>query len=185
MEIISTFIKGLFEVVPKTYGDNRGWFLEFYKNTALTEIGWNIPMPQDNLSYSKKGVVRGLHLQLQPYAQAKIVSVIQGKVLDVVVDLRPSSATYGKVYQCLLDSEKHNMLLIPAGFAHGFSALADSLFFYKCSAVYHPAYETGIIWNDPRLKIDWRINAPLVSDKDQQLPTFEELERKLLISPNV
>ena len=142
-------------------------------------------MVQDNLSFSKKGVIRGLHLQLEPFAQGKIVTVVQGKVLDVVVDLRKNSPTFGKTFSCLLNSETHNMLMIPEGFAHGFAALTDSLFFYKCSSPYHPEFETGIIWNDPQLKIDWKIEHPVLSEKDLQLPTLEELLRKSLISPKV
>ncbi len=185
MEIKATGIESLFEVIPRTYQDNRGWFLEFFKNTSLKDFGLTNPLVQDNLSFSKKDVVRGLHLQLEPFAQAKLVTVLQGKVLDVVVDLRRNSATFGKVFSCVLDSEKHNMLVIPEGFAHGFSALADSLFFYKCSNLYNPKFETGIIWNDPQLKIDWSVKYPIVSEKDQQLPTLEELIRKSLISPKV
>ncbi|MEK6782570.1 MAG: dTDP-4-dehydrorhamnose 3,5-epimerase [Bacteroidota bacterium] len=183
MEIRSTGIEGLYEVIPHTYLDNRGWFLEFFKTTFLPDFELINPLVQDNLSFSKRGVVRGLHLQLEPFTQAKIVSVLQGKVLDVVVDLRKGSTSFGKVYSCILDSEKHNLLVIPEGFAHGFSALADSLFFYKCSNLYNPKFETGIVWNDPQLKIDWKIENPILSEKDQHLPTLEELLRKSLISP--
>ncbi len=185
MEILQTGIDGLFEVVPRKYEDNRGWFLEFFKATSLQNFGWNNPMVQDNLSFSKKGVIRGLHLQLEPHAQAKMVSVIQGKVLDVAVDLRRNSSTFGKSFSCMLTSEKHNMLVIPEGFAHGFAALEDSYFFYKCSNLYNPKFETGIIWNDPQLNIDWMIEHPVVSEKDMQLPSLEELVRKSLISPKV
>jgi len=185
MEIIPTAIEGLFEVIPHTYRDNRGWFLELFKTTFLKEIGWIDQPAQDNLSFSQKGVIRGLHFQVEPFGQAKLVTVLQGKVLDVVVDLRKTSATFGKIFSCALDSERHNMLAIPEGFAHGFAALTDALFFYKCSKPCHQGSKTGIIWNDPQLKIDWKVEQPTMSEKDRQLPTLDVLLRKSLISPNV
>ena len=185
MEIRPTGIEGLHEIIPQTYQDNRGWFLELFKAASLKELGWTSPLLQDNLSFSTKGVIRGLHLQLEPFAQGKIVTVLHGKVLDVVVDLRKNSLTFGKTFSCILNSDTHNMLVIPEGFAHGFGALADSLFFYKCSNPYHPDFETGIIWNDAQLNIDWGIEHPTLSKKDTQLPTLEELLRKSLISQKV
>ena len=185
MEVKSTGIEGLYEIIPSVYEDSRGWFQEFYKTTNQKDFGLSNLLVQDNLSFSKKGVVRGLHLQLEPFAQAKLVAVLQGKVLDVVVDLRKESATFGKTYSIVLDSEKHNMLMIPEGFAHGFSALADSLFFYKCSNLYNANFETGIVWNDPQLNIDWQIEHPVLSEKDRQLPLLKDLLGKSLISPKV
>ena len=183
MEIKTTGIDGLLEVYPKVYHDDRGLFVEVFTPALKAKLGLPLAFVQDNLSFSKKNVVRGLHLQLPPFAQAKLISVIKGSVLDVAVDLRKNSPTFGKSYSVVLDDEKHNMLVIPEGFAHGFAALADSYFFYKCSSAYHPQSETGIIWNDPTLNINWGINSPVVSQKDLQLPSLEEFIRNSVISP--
>ncbi len=183
MQIIETPIEGLIEIVPTVYQDSRGWFYESFKETTFKAAGINYSFVQENQSFSKKGVIRGLHFQRQPYAQAKLASVLMGKVLDVVVDLRPASRTFGQVFTCVLDGVRRNMLMVPDGFAHGFSALEDSLFFYKCSNFYNKESESGIIWNDPQLAIDWRVENPIVSEKDQLLPTLNELLRKSVISP--
>ena len=175
MQVKETGFLGLIELIPSVFPDDRGWFFEFYKEDVLKKHNMPTYFPQDNISFSKKGVIRGLHLQRPPYAQAKLVTVLLGIVMDVVVDLRQGSATFGKVYRCLLDGDKHNFLMVPEGFAHGLAALEDSLFHYKCSNVYNKASEAGIVWNDPDLKIDWPVSNPIVSDKDQQLPTFKEL----------
>lgn len=182
MQIIPTPFHGLFEIVPAVFGDDRGWFFEFYRKGNFSAAGIEYEFVQENQSFSKKGVIRGLHFQTGQHAQAKLVSVMHGKVLDVVVDLRPASPTFGKVYYCTLDSERHNMLMVPDGFAHGFSALEDSVFFYKCSKEFNKASEAGIIWNDPELSIDWQVEKPLVSEKDMMLPTLSELLRKSVIS---
>lgn len=183
MQIIETGIAGLLEIVPQVYHDSRGWFLEFYKETSFHQHGIRYPFPQENLSFSKKGVVRGLHFQREPWQQAKLVSVLKGKVMDAVVDLRKGSATFGKSFTCILDADKHNSLMVPDGFAHGFAALEDSIFLYKSSGVYNREAEGGIVWNDPNLKIDWPFENPTLSEKDSNLPTFSELLRKSLISP--
>ncbi len=182
MQIITTEFEGLTEIIPDVYHDNRGWFLEFYKDTAFRANGITYLFPQVNLSHSHKGVIRGLHFQQAPWQQAKLVSVLQGRVLDVVVDLRPNSKTFGKSYSCILDDVRHNLLMVPEGFAHGFAAIEDSLFIYKSSNVYNRESESGIVWNDATLNIEWPFEAPIVSDKDRQLPTFNELLRKSLIS---
>jgi dTDP-4-dehydrorhamnose 3,5-epimerase len=182
MQIKTTGIEGLVEIMPTIYHDDRGWFYEFYKEEAFIKNGITTKFVQENQSFSKKGVVRGLHLQLPPYQQAKLVSVISGKVLDVVVDVRKNSKTFGQVYYCLLESEKHNMLMVPEGFAHGFVALEDSIFFYKCSNFYNKESETGIVWNDPQLKVDWQVSHPIISEKDCVLPTLDDLLRKSVIS---
>jgi dTDP-4-dehydrorhamnose 3,5-epimerase len=181
MKIVETGIEGLLQIIPQIHQDHRGQFWEFYKTSVFNKLTGGTQFHQDNLSFSKRNVVRGLHLQTHPSLQAKVVSVIIGKVLDVVVDLRTGSSTFGKTYQVILTSEQQNQLIIPAGFAHGFSALEDSYFLYKCSSEYSPSCETGIIWNDPDLNIDWKIDTPLLSDKDQLLPTFKELLRKSVI----
>ena len=157
---------------------------KIYKDSTLREFGINTSFPQENLSFSKKGVIRGLHFQRFPHAQAKLAAVINGSVLDVVVDLRKGSRTFGESYVCKLDSERKNMLLVPDGFAHGFAALEDSIFFYKCSSVFHKASESGVLWNDPTLNIKWPVAEPIVSEKDKLLPTFEELLRNSVISRN-
>jgi dTDP-4-dehydrorhamnose 3,5-epimerase len=182
MQILETGIEGLTQIIPDIYYDNRGWFFEFYKSTRLKSITKNIEFCQDNISFSSKNVLRGLHLQLAPTVQAKLVSVISGKVLDVVVDLRRGSPTFGKSFQLELNSALKNMLFIPEGFAHGFSALEESCFLYKCSKEYDPKCETGIVWNDPDLNIDWLISNPTISEKDKQLPTLNELLEKSVIS---
>ncbi|MCK6616412.1 MAG: dTDP-4-dehydrorhamnose 3,5-epimerase [Cyclobacteriaceae bacterium] len=182
MQIVETGIGGLIEIIPVVYNDNRGWFFEFYKKNEFAKAGITNSFTQENLSFSKKNVVRGLHMQLPPYQQVKLVSVLQGKVLDVVVDLRKGSSTFGKWHTCILDSSKHNMILVPEGFAHGFAALEDSLFIYKSTSMYQPAAETGIIWNDPQLAIPWPFTDPILSVKDSNLPTLEELLRKSVIS---
>lgn len=183
MDIVKTGIDGLIEIKPKIHQDNRGWFQEVYKHSAFKDHCQGIQFIQDNLSFSKKGVLRGLHLQSGASGQAKLVTVLSGKVLDVVVDLRKASPTFGQSFQLELDSLSRNMLYVPAGFAHGFSALEDSLFMYKCSNEYDPSNETGIVWNDPDLNINWRVDNPTVSEKDKVLPTFQELLRKSVISP--
>lgn len=182
MQIIQTGIEGLVEIIPQVYHDNRGWFLEFYKELPFRENGILYDFTQENISYSQKGVVRGLHFQREPFQQAKLVSALQGRVLDVVVDLRKGSATFGKSHSCMLDAERHNLLMVPDGFAHGFAALENSLFLYKSSGYYNREAESGILWNDPDLKIEWPFANPILSEKDMKLPTFSELLRKSLIS---
>jgi dTDP-4-dehydrorhamnose 3,5-epimerase len=129
---------------------------------------------QDNQSFSQKGTVRGIHFQRGVHAQAKLVRVIAGKVLDVAVDLRKGSPSFGQVYSTILDTEKNNLLYIPAGFGHGFSVLEDAVFVYKCSNYYHKDSEGGVRWSDPSLGIDWQVAEPIVSEKDQILPTLAE-----------
>lgn len=184
MQVKETGFDGLIELVPNIFHDERGWFFEFYKESTLKDIGIDMRFPQENLSFSQKGVIRGLHFQRPPHAQAKLVTVLSGSVLDVVVDIRPSSRTFGKVYSCKLDSKQKNMLMVPEGFAHGFAALEDSMFYYKCSSVYNKASESGIRWNDAQLNIQWPVSEPLVSDKDKLLPSFEELLINSVISRN-
>lgn len=182
MQIKTTSFEGLVEILPAIFEDERGWFYEFYKEETFKKHQINYSFVQENQSFSKKGVVRGLHFQRPPYAQAKLVTVLSGKVLDVVVDIRPSSPTFKQVYYCLLDSLKHNMLMIPEGFAHGFAALEDSIFFYKCSNVYNKQSESGIRWNDADLKINWGVTNPIVSAKDSELPALAELLESAVIS---
>ena len=173
MEIKETFIEGLLELQPRIFKDERGFFLETYNKIAFEKAGITTPFVQDNQSFSTKGVLRGLHFQRAPFAQAKLVSVISGRVLDVAVDLRKNSPTFGKHFSVILEAEKRNMLLVPEGFAHGFVALEDCVFSYKCSNIYSKESEAGIIWNDKDLNIDWGYSNPLVSEKDMVLPAFK------------
>lgn len=182
MQVKTTGIEGLLEITPVTFHDDRGWFFEFYREDTFQQHGITTRFVQENQSFSRKDVVRGLHFQVSPFEQAKLVAVISGKVKDVVVDLRPGSKTFGQVYYCILDSDKRNMLMVPEGFAHGFAALEDSVFFYKCSNLYNKVSEKGIAWNDPQLAIDWSVENPIISEKDRQLPTLDELLRKSVIS---
>jgi dTDP-4-dehydrorhamnose 3,5-epimerase len=182
MKIIETGIAGLVEIHPSVYNDSRGWFYEFYKEELYHHNGITGNFSQDNISFSKKDVIRGLHFQLPPFEQAKLVSVLSGKVLDVVVDLRKGSPTFGQVYTCILDGEKRNQLMVPEGFAHGFAALEDSIFIYKVTSRYNRESECGIRWDDPELNIQWPVTNPILSDKDRQLPTLLELLGKSLIS---
>ncbi|MBX7127045.1 MAG: dTDP-4-dehydrorhamnose 3,5-epimerase [Cyclobacteriaceae bacterium] len=177
-----TGIAGLIHMIPVVHTDSRGTFLEFSKWRDLEAHGIRTPFVQDNMSTSSKGVVRGLHLQLPPHDQAKLVGVISGKVLDVVVDVRKGSSTFGKVFTCVLDSVRRNQLYVPPGFAHGFAALEETIFFYKCSNYYSPGHETGIRWDDPELAIDWMVSNPVISTKDQALPTLSDLLRNSVIS---
>lgn len=180
MTFNETGIKGLIEIIPRVFEDKRGLFFESYNEDLFAQNGINYKFVQDNQSFSVKGVIRGLHLQFPPYAQAKLVRVIKGKVLDVAVDLRRDSDTFGKSFSIILDDKKRNSLMIPDGFAHGFAALEDSIFHYKCSNLYHPKSEGGIIYNDSDLAIDWMLEKQNVSEKDLELPSFNEFADKYL-----
>lgn len=173
-ELRSTPIEGLIEIFPRVFPDSRGYFFESFRQDWLTNQGIEENWVQDNQSFSQKGTVRGLHFQRAPFAQAKLVRVISGKVLDVVVDLRKGSETFGAVFSTVLDADRNNQLYIPAGFAHGFSVLEDAVFSYKCSNYYNKGSEGGILWNDPSLRIDWGVAEPIISDKDKLWPTLEE-----------
>jgi len=173
MKIIETAIPGLLVLEPKVLGDARGYFFESYNQQVFEEHGLHYNFVQDNQSRSSYGVLRGLHYQNEPYAQAKLVRVLSGKVLDVAVDIRKNSPTFGKWHAELLTAEKNNQMLVPRGFAHGFVVLSESAeFFYKCDNFYNKASEGGIRYNDPAIGIDWQIAADkiLLSDKDKALP---------------
>ncbi len=180
MKLIKTKIEGLYVIEPHIFEDSRGYFLESYNKKKLDELLEDkYIFVQDNESKSSYGVIRGLHYQLEPYAQAKLVRVLQGKVYDVAVDLRKSSPTFGEWVGVELSEENKKQLLIPAGFAHGFSVLSKSaIFSYKCNNFYDPAAERGIIWNDPSLDIDWKIKEKdvVVSEKDRMMKRFENAE---------
>lgn len=175
MEFRKTSIEGLVEIYPKIFGDARGHFFESYREDLFAQNGIPFKFVQDNQSFSTAGVLRGLHFQNPPFAQGKLVRVAIGKVIDVAVDIRPNSPTFGKYEKFVLDAKLQNMVYIPEGFAHGFAALEDSIFSYKCTNNYNKASEGGIIWNDTDLNIDWGITNPNVSEKDLELLTFKEL----------
>ena len=176
MEISRPPFDGVVEFQPRIFHDERGWFLETFKKSLFAEILPGIEFKQGNQSFSRKGALRGLHLQKQPYQQGKLVRVISGKVLDVIVDIRQDSATYGKWYSTILDAERQNMMYVPEGFAHGFYTLEDAVFSYMCTNEYNKESEEGIIWNDPDLNIDWQLDGePNVSEKDLILPKLSEL----------
>jgi dTDP-4-dehydrorhamnose 3,5-epimerase len=170
-------IEGLVEFLPRVFRDDRGYFLETFSMKWFEPLGIQPNFVQDNQSVSKKGVLRGLHFQKPPFAQAKLVRVSSGRALDVAVDLRKDSPTYGQHVTCVLDAELQNVFYIPEGFAHGFVALEDNTtFLYKCTDFYNPASEGGLLWNDPELGIDWGIENPLVSPKDEVLPMLRNFE---------
>ena len=176
MKAIETKLKGCFILEPKVFEDERGYFFESFNHKRFCEaIGQEIDFVQDNQSYSKKGVLRGLHFQKGEHAQAKLVRVIEGRVLDVAVDLRKDSGTYGEHVSVELTSENKKQLFIPRGFAHGFVVLSESAqFFYKCDNYYHMVSESGIIYNDADLNINWVFNHNelVLSDKDLELPSL-------------
>lgn len=168
MEISKPFIDGLLVLKPKVFADERGYFFECYNSNVIKELGISESFLQDNESLSSKGVLRGLHFQKPPHAQGKLVRVVKGKVLDVAVDIREKSPTYGQYFSAELSGENKLMLWIPAGFAHGFITLEDeTVFSYKCTQVYNKESEECLLWNDPDLNIQWGFDSPLVSDKDR------------------
>lgn len=177
MKIVNTPIEGVVEIYPSVFEDNRGYFFESFRRDQMQKNGITANWVQENQSFSKAGTIRGLHFQRKPFAQAKLARVIQGRVLDVAVDLRKDSKTFGEVFTKILDTKEHNMLLIPEGFAHGFSVLEDAIFSYKCSEYYNSECEGGILWNDPELGIDWMVSSPILSEKDMLWPTLEEFRK--------
>lgn len=177
MEIIKTEIEGLLIIKPKVFGDMRGYFFNSYNEKEFRETVGDIRFVQDNESKSHKGVIRGLHFQLPPHAQAKLITCVHGRVLDVAVDLRKDSPTYGKYATAELSQENHLQFFIPRGFAHGFVALEpDSVIQYKCDNYYAPGMEGGISVYDPDLAIDWKIDQSeaILSEKDQKHPLFKD-----------
>ena len=168
-------IQGLLVIKPDVFEDQRGYFFESYNEEKFRQLGIDVKFLQDNESKSGKGVLRGLHFQVPPYHQGKLVRVIKGAVLDVAVDLRKSSPTYGQWASIELSEKNKWMYWIPAGFAHGFLTLEENtVFFYKCTQVYHRESEMGIAWDDPNLKIDWGTDQPLVSEKDKTAGRFRD-----------
>lgn len=177
MVVEKTDIDGLLVIRPKVFEDTRGYFFESYNEKLFREAGVNIRFVQDNQSRSSYGVIRGLHMQKEPHAQAKLLRVLEGAIFDVAVDLREGSATYGKWFGLEISSSNHMQLLIPAGFCHGFSVLSEkATVLYKCDTFYHPESEAGIRFDDPDLAIDWKIpdDKVSVSEKDSKLPYLKD-----------
>lgn len=178
MELVDQSLNGLLLLRPRIFGDERGYFFESYNQEAFRKIlGNDVHFVQDNQSMSQKNVLRGLHFQAPPNAQAKLVRVIAGSVLDVVVDIRKKSSSFGQHYAVELSAENHLQLYIPEGFAHGFLTLEDqTLFSYKCSNYYHQPAEGSILWSDPTLRINWKTDTPMVSQKDRNAPLFQSFK---------
>jgi dTDP-4-dehydrorhamnose 3,5-epimerase len=175
MVIKTTSLEGVLIIEPDIFRDNRGFFLETFNRNRYTEYGMTHTFVQDNLSFSVKGTLRGLHFQNQ-HPQAKLVQVITGEVFDVAVDIRPDSDTFGQWEGIYLSDQNKLQVFIPEGFAHGFCVLSETThFLYKCTDFYFPEDEGGIIWSDPDIAIDWPIQHPIISDKDKQFPRLSEL----------
>lgn len=175
MKVETTSIEGPVIITPQVFFDARGYFYEPFNRTRFKDAGLPVDFVQDNQSLSQKGTVRGLHFQAPPFDQGKLVRVVSGAVLDVVVDIRKDSPTYGKHVSVELTAENFRIFWVPPGFAHGFSTLADNTVFeYKCTNFYHKASEGGILWNDADLNIKWGVEEAVVSDKDQILPSFKD-----------
>jgi dTDP-4-dehydrorhamnose 3,5-epimerase len=179
MKIIETGFKGLIIIKPTIYCDSRGYFFESFNQSVLKNAGIIFNPVQDNESKSSKGVIRGLHYQLHPFGQTKLVRVVEGKIFDVALDIRKDSVTYGKWFGTELDSETKDQFLIPTGFAHGFSVLSDiAVIQYKCDNFYNPQLERGIALNDPALDINWKLGSviPVISEKDLKHPFMKDAD---------
>ncbi|MCK5822244.1 MAG: dTDP-4-dehydrorhamnose 3,5-epimerase [Bacteroidales bacterium] len=179
MNIVETGIEGLIILEPRVFEDSRGYFFESFNLKEWRDLGINQDFVQDNQSKSSYGVIRGLHYQLAPYSQTKVVRVLLGEVLDVAVDLRKESDTFGKSFSTLLSAENKRQMLIPKGFAHGFAVLSnEAVFYYKCDELYKPESERGIIYTDLDLAIDWMIpeDKRIISGKDINMPSLSQAE---------
>ncbi len=182
MNVEKTALEGVLIVTPDVYTDERGSFMELFQEARYQEV-LGLPADehfvQDNFSVSKKRALRGLHYQAPPFAQGKLVSVLRGRVLDVAVDIRFGSPTFGQYVAVELSGDNHRQLWIPRGFAHGFVVLEDDTFFiYKCTNFYSKEHDRGVLWNDPFLGIDWGVESPLVSEKDQKHPLLKDIQKE-------
>ncbi len=183
MNVIEAYIPDLLEIELKVFSDKRGYFYESYNKEAFKQVNIDVSFVQDNQSYSRKGVLRGLHYQNPPYAQGKLARVIQGSVLDIAVDIRWGSPTYGQYHKVILSEENKKMLWMPEGFAHGFLTLEDdTVFFYKCTNFYHKESEGSIRYNDPEIGIEWGIENPILSEKDKIAPFLKSLKFNNFVS---
>ncbi len=182
MKVEKTILEGVLILTPDVFSDNRGSFMELFQEARYRELlglAVNEHFVQDNFSQSNKGTVRGLHYQAPPFGQGKLVSVLKGRVLDVAVDIRVGSPTYGQHVAVELSGENHQQLWIPQGFAHGFVVLEDETFFlYKCTSVYSKEHDRGVLWNDPALGIAWGVENPIVSEKDQKHPLLQDIVKE-------
>ena len=176
-------IEDVILVKPKVFGDNRGFFMESYKQSEFEQNGIKNVFIQDNHSKSTKGVLRGLHYQAAPYAQAKLVRCSKGRIYDVAVDIRPESKTFGKYVKVELSEDNKYMLFLPRGFAHGFVALSDEVeLLYKADNEYAPNHDRGVLWSDKDINIDWEIDfEPILSEKDKKQPTLKEINKKEIV----
>jgi len=180
VKVIETKLPGVLIIEPRVFGDTRGFFMETFSQRKYETIGLKEKFVQDNLSFSSRGVLRGLHYQ-NPNSQGKLVSVVQGEVFDVAVDIRTGSPTLGQWVGVSLSGENHRQLWVPPGFAHGFCVLSDTTYFtYKCTDIYTPSAEGGILWNDPDIDIEWPIEKPLLSDKDEVYPRLKDVPAERL-----
>lgn len=185
MPFEKTDFPGLLVYTPNVFGDKRGYFFESYNQNIFSAEGIDIVFVQDNQASSSYGVIRGLHYQLSPYAQAKLLRVLSGSIIDVAVDVRKNSPTFGKAFTIELSAENKKQLLIPKGFAHGYSVISDTAeVFYKCDAFYHKESEGGILWSDPTLDIDWQIphGQEIISEKDAGYPVLSESGNNFVFS---
>tara|TARA_B110000977_G_scaffold39796_1_gene53466 strand:+ start:531 stop:1076 length:546 start_codon:yes stop_codon:yes gene_type:complete len=180
MKLIETKIKDLYILDPRVFGDDRGYFFESFNSQTFQElIGEEVEFVQDNQSMSGENILRGLHFQNPPFAQGKLVRVIKGEVIDVAVDIRKDSPTYGEHVSVRLSGENNRMFWIPPGFAHGFSSLEEgTIFSYKCTNYYSKESEGSVAWDDPELNINWGVENPIISEKDQESPLFRDLKSK-------
>jgi dTDP-4-dehydrorhamnose 3,5-epimerase len=179
MKLVNTGFRGLYIIKPSVFPDSRGYFFESFNERDLSVAGINFRPVQDNESKSSIGVIRGLHYQLNPFAQAKLIRVVEGRIFDVAVDIRKGSDTFGKWFGTELNSDSKEQLFIPAGFAHGFSVLSEkAVILYKCDNYYNPQYERGIALNDPEINVDWKLGniEPVISEKDRKHPAFRDAD---------
>lgn len=180
MEVLQTSIEGVYIIEPKVFGDNRGYFFESFNAKEFAEkVGIDVAFVQDNESKSKYGVLRGMHFQNPPYTQSKLVRVVKGKVIDVVVDIRKGSPTYGKYEMCELTEDNHRQFFVPKGMAHGFAVLSEeAIFQYKCDDFYHPEAEGAIAWNDSDIAVEWPIPDAdvILSEKDKHHPLLKDFD---------
>ncbi len=177
MKVEKTHIDGLLVITPTVFGDERGHFFESFRKDTLKAYGVETDFVQDNQSLSSKGILRGLHFQKDPHAQGKLVRVLQGSVIDVAVDIRPNSLTYGQHFSIELNESNKTMFYIPPGFAHGFLTLEDNtIFAYKCTNYYHKESEGCVLWNSPSLEINWGIDSPILSEKDKIATDFADFK---------
>lgn len=180
MNVIETKLPGVLIIEPQVFGDGRGFFEETWQQLKYEQAGINGPFVQDNMSFSTRGVLRGLHYQ-KPHSQGKLVSVVQGEVFDVAVDIRIGSPTFGQWTGVMLSGDNHRQFWIPDGFAHGFCVVSDTAYYtYKCTEFYTPCAEHGILWNDPDIGIDWPLQDVILSEKDKVYPRLQAVKRETL-----